>query len=212
MRKLFATLAVSFAAAFGLSSAQAAVLTSGSTVVQPTIDLGSVGLTASPFGITQVGTDDQGDTIFIFAVSGGELDDSLAGTIEHDGVGVDLTNGMSVLSLRDFLIDTTTQTISAQVFLNDVFVAAAPIFEFNVSELVDITDLFALGSPTLSLTISSAAAGVLTDVFGAPDLTGAQFGLAATAPSSEVPLPAAAWFMATGIAAYAAKRRKAVKA
>ncbi len=190
---------------FGASMANAAAVTGGTTVVQPTIDLAGAGLAATPFGSTTVGTDGQGDTIFQFGISGGDLN-GLAGTIEHSGVGVDLTDQTSTLSLRNFVIDTTTQSIAGDVYVDGDFAANAGIFDFNVASLGSTDELFDLSDPMLSITISEAAGGVLNNVFGAENLAGAEFGLAATAPQV-VPLPGALLLFGSALAGLLVRKK-----
>ncbi len=190
---------------FGASVANAAAVGGGTTVVQPTIDLGAAGLRAAPFGSTTVGTDGQGDTIFQFGISGGDLD-GLAGTIEHSGVGVDLSSQSSTLSLRNFQIDTTTQSISGDVYVNDAFAANAGIFDFNVASLGSTDELFDLSDPMLSIRISDAAGGVINDVFGVSGLAGAEFGLAATQPQV-VPLPGALFLFGSALAGLVVRKK-----
>ncbi|WP_428407862.1 hypothetical protein [Hyphococcus sp.] len=174
----------------------AAPLTGGVTVVQPTADLGALGLSASPLGDASINS----NGFFEFPITGGDLD-GLAGGIEHDNSGVSLTNGTDVLDLENFLIDTTTQQIFGDVSLNSAFVANAPIFSFNVAQLSSIDSLFDLSNPSLELLFTATAAGVLFDVYGASGLEGAVFGLAATAPEiGEVPIPAAFGLFAAGAA------------
>lgn len=190
---------------FGASMANAAALNGGTTVVQPTINLGGAGLEAAPFGSTTIGTDGQGDTIFQFGISGGDLD-GLAGTIEHDGVGVDLSNQTDTLSLRNFVINTVDQVISGDVFVNGAPVTNAGIFNFDVATLGSTDELFDLSDPMLSLTISDAAGGVINDVLGVSGLGGAQFGLAATQPQV-VPLPGALLLFGSAIAGLFARKK-----
>jgi hypothetical protein len=59
----------------------------------------------------------------------------------------------------------------------------------------------------IELNISADLAGALTAVFGAPNLTGVQFGLANTAPSA-VPLPASALLLLAGLGALGAARSR----
>ncbi len=189
----------------GTSMANAAAVNGGTTVVQPTIDLGGAGLAAAPFGSTTIGTDGQGDTIFQFGISGGDLE-GLAGTIEHNGVGVNLSNQTDTLSLRNFVINTESQIITGDVYVNGAFATNAGIFNFDVATLGSTDELFDLSDPMLSLTISDAAGGVVDDVLGVSGLGGAEFGVAATQPQV-VPLPGALLLFGSAIAGLFARKK-----
>ena len=162
----------------------AATIIGGNTAVRVTADVAGLGLTLGTFGSATINTTIPGVPRVFFPITGGTLDPStLAGSIQHTGSGVTFTAGSNSLLARDFVIDTIGQQLLGNVFLNGASVASnAPIFTFNLSGLsaAQITDL---SNPAIALLISSTAASVFTSVFGAPDLTGVQFGLAATAPA-----------------------------
>jgi hypothetical protein len=155
------------------------------TEVEVTAPLGALGLTPTPFGsATAVGA------IFTFPVTGGSVD-SLSGNalIEHAGSGVALTAGSQSAFVGNFLIDTAAglvfadgAALGAPGFLN------APIFSLGTG-----TEL-----PGVELIITSTLAGVLSAVFGAPDLTGATFGYARP-DVSVVPVPAAGLLLLSAI-------------
>ncbi|MAW82172.1 MAG: hypothetical protein CMI63_18195 [Parvularcula sp.] len=186
-----------------VTAANAAVLV-GQTVVEPTFDFDSAGLTPSLLG--DAGTTSEG--YLSFPITGGNLG---AGLIEHENSGVRLTAGSVFVDLENFLIDISDPangTISADVSASTgAMVADAPVFSFD---LTSVSDPFDLSNPTIELLFTAAASSLLNSVFnlGDPDaLTGARFGFAATAPS-EVPLPAAAWLFLAGAGALGMSRRK----
>ena len=196
------------ASATAFASAIAAPVVGGATVVNPTADLGSI--QASTLGSATVNS----NGFLEFPVTGGNLN-GLAGTIEHENSGVSLTDGLSVLDLENFLIDTTTQEILADVTIDGVFVTNTAIFSFDVTRLPDINDLFDLDNPSLELRFTMATVGVLENVFGAMGFDNAVFGLAATAPIvSDVPIPAAFVLFIAGAAGlgFAGRKKTAASA
>jgi len=173
----FRIAAATAALAFATPSIAATVI-GGSTVVNPTANLSGLGLT---LGLT--GTATLGGSGVNFPITGGTLDPmTLAGQILHEGSGVRFSLGATNLDVGNFIIDTVNSQILGDVALNGALLASdAQIFTFSLAGLTpaQITDL---ANPSIALLISPTAAGALTQVFDAPNLTGAQFGLAATAP------------------------------
>lgn len=169
----------------------------GETTVTVTADLAGLGLSGAPFGTASVEVID-GLPVFGFPITGGSLDET-TGTalIEHDGSGVTLaalSDPTVDVTVGNFLIDTEDATISGDVIGGPEDLA---LFEFGT---IDETGI--------QLLIAEDLAGALTDVFGAPDLEGAEFGLATTGPQV-VPLPAAGWLLATVVAGLGLMRRRA---
>ena len=181
------------AVAFALAPVlvHAAPITGGDTVVQVTADLAGFGLTPSLTGTATAKS--TSPLVVDFPITGGALDRKLAGGILHVGSGVRLNRGGDVFTLSNFTIDTIKQTIFANLGFNDTFFAQqAPVFSFNLAS-VSVAQLTDLTSSMLALDFTSTAAKALETSFGLNvDLTGAQFGLAATAPKlGTVPEPAA---------------------
>ena len=211
MTSLFSVKGVlAFAALFlaAPTTAAAAPVIGGATVVNVTANLDGLGLSGAPLN----GAFINANGFFEFPVTGGALN-GLAGTIEHDNSGVSLTSGATVLELENFVIDTVNQQILGDVTLNSVFVANAPLFSFDLAALASTDALFDLANPTLELLFTATAADVLLDNFGADGLEGAVFGLAATAPTA-VPVPAAFVLFAAGAGAigWAGRRRRSQRA
>lgn len=194
------------ALAFAPGSSQAATLVGGATRVQVTADLAALGLTPGVLGTASIVS---GSPLTVaFPITGGSLSGSLAGFILHEGSGVSLTAGSNTLALTNFIIDTVGQRILGDAALNGTSLATdLPIFTFSLASVTP-AELTNLSAPALSLLISSQAAGALTTVFGAPDLTGAQFGLAATAPTTAVPEPASWALLIIGFGLVGAAHRR----
>ena len=144
-----------------------------------------------------------------FPITGGDLDDALAGRILHEGSGVSLQAGGITLALENFIIDTTDQLILGDASLDGTLLAEdLALFSFDLST-VTVAALVDLADPALTLSLTAGAAGALTSVFGAPDLTGAPFGLAATAPAfADVPEPGALMLFGLGVVGLAAGQRR----
>lgn len=175
------------------SPAQSAILplVGVATDVEVTADLAGLGLTPAPFGsATATGA------IFTFPVTGGTLDSiSGAALIEHNGSGVALTAGAISAFIGNFLIDTSAATVFGDgAVLGGAGFLGAPLFTFGDGSAL----------PGIELLITGTLAGVLSGVFGAPDLTGATFGYARP-DLAAVPIPAAGWLLLTGLGALGAR-------
>lgn len=212
---LFSKLITLAAAAFIAlpTAASAAELVGGETRVQVTADLAALGLTP---GITGTASIVSGSPLTVsFPVTGGALDPALSGFILHEGSGVSLTAGSNTLTLGNFIIDTVSSRILGDAALNGAALADdLPLFTFDLTTVTpaQLTDL---NSPALVLSFTAGAAGALTQVFGAPNLTGAEFGRAATAPVAAVPEPSTWAMMIFGFALIgtaASRQRRRVSA
>jgi hypothetical protein len=163
----------------GAASHAATILPTENTTVLVTAPLAALGLGGAPTGSATVTT--TGDfPLFSFGITGGSVDKSGNALIEHDGSGVKLfalANPSVSASVGNFLVNTLAGTVSGIV--NG---AGPSVVLFNFSEVTP---------KGIALNISSTLAGALKGVFGAPDLTGARFGFANTAPQvAPVPIPA----------------------
>ena len=192
---------------FAPVAAHAVPLGGGTTAVRVTADLAGLGLTP---GLTGTATADTslGFTRIFFPVTGGDLNfNTLAGQIRHDGSGITLTSGATVVGLGNFVIDTQASQLLADVTLNgSAFASAAPILSFSLAGLIP-AQITNLASPAISLRFTQTGANALTAAFGAPNLTGAEFGLAATAPVA-VPEPASWAMLILGFAAIGSAIRR----
>jgi hypothetical protein len=192
MKKLLFSAALAAAALLGATAHASTIgVGGGNTDITVTADLAGLGLTPTLDGTATANADGS----FRFPITGGSTDGTNA-IIRHDGSGVTLTAGSTSASIGDFIIDTKFKNVTGTLFG-----AGSGIEFFTFGETVDPRGV--------ELLISSTLAGALTDVFGAGDLSGAQFGFAAPDPQV-VPLPAGAVLLLTGIGALALRgRRKA---
>ena len=184
------------------TAASAAPITGGETTVEVTAPLDVLGLGGAPFGSAT--TD---GAVFTFPITGGEADDDGA-VIEHEGSGVTLfalADEAIAATVGNFVIDTAEAGV-----LGDVIGGAEDLTLFDFGEA---------GETGIPLLITTTLAGALTEVFGADDLTGAEFGLANTAPvvddagtpptgPAPIPLPAAFPLLAAGLLGLGAVARR----
>jgi len=148
----------------------------GSTIV--TIDNGTLG------AIVGLGLTPSAIKPGVIAANGGvvtatfPITDMENGVIKHGG-GIALTSADGTkLSLTRYTI--SGATLTARAALNGKRLGRIPLFDLTSVKI------FTSGScaVTADLRFTSAAAGALTAVFGAPDLTGVRFGSACVAPQA----------------------------
>ncbi len=176
-----------------LSPAQAApvALVGNETTVTVTAPLGALGLSGAAFGTASVSLVD-GLPAFSFPITGGTIDAATGGAlIEHNGSGVTLTGAGATATVGNFLIDTLGTTV-----FGDLIDAATG------TSVASGLALFGFGTetarPGVQLLITSTLAGALSGTFGAPDLTGAEFGYAVP-DIAAVPVPAAGLLLLGGL-------------
>ncbi|HSN05729.1 MAG TPA: hypothetical protein VLV82_00145 [Candidatus Angelobacter sp.] len=96
--------------------------------------------------------------------------------VRHVG-GLSLTDSMGrQLALTNYRIDLSRGVLTAQAAVNGADVGRVDLFDLGAAPEQDGC------AATAELTLDAQAAGALTMVFGAPDLTGADFGTACVAP------------------------------
>ena len=94
-----------------------------------------------------------------------------AGFITHSG-GLSLTDGETSLALTSYTINTRAGKLFASAAVDGAGVGRIPLFDVELGAGTASCDAKA------DLTLTSAAADVLTALYGAPDLTGAPIGSA----------------------------------
>lgn len=172
--------------------------------------LGSAGISVGGLGSAVIGLDLAGRAEALFPITGGDLT-GLAGTIEHDGSGLSLSGNGTTVSLENFLIDTLALQLFGDVSVNGGSVGNLPLFDIAVcTSLVGTADQCIDGDGSIlldgfKLSLTQGAAGALTEVFGLPDLTGAQIGVARI-DVSFVPEPGTAMLLGLGLAVAASRR------
>jgi len=195
-RNILGGLALAISASVVSQSASAAVVplrATGETTVEVTADLAGLGLSGAPYLDATVDASGP-NPVFAFPITGGTLDPGTgAAMTEHDNSGVTLSAGSTSATVGNFVVDTAGATVDGDI----------------IGGATDIT-FFTFGTPTgsgIPLLISDPLATTLTGVFGAPDLEGAEFGIANTSPTP-VPLPAGLPLLAMALGSLVLVRRK----
>jgi hypothetical protein len=163
-------------------------------------------------GVTGAATVVSGDPLIVnLPISGGFLDASLAGTIEHDGVGLLLTDGVVVVEAGNFVIDTTQSLLFGDVLVDGAPLASGfALFSLDLAT-VTVPQLTDLANPALALRITPDLAGAIDTLFGVGGLQGVQFGRAATAPVAGIIPEPGTWAMLIagfGLVGAAMRRRR----
>jgi len=118
---------------------------------------------------------------------------TFAGTILHKGSGLSLSSTTTALNLTNFIIDTTALKLLGDVDSGALSLLDVPLFDIGIG--IGGTP----GSP-FTLAVTAQAAGALTALFGAPNLTGLMVGTANTVPiTTAVPEPATVAAMLAGL-------------
>ena len=177
------------------SPALATPITGGTTSV--TLDSGFVSLVTGA-GITPaaVAPGTLVGATATFPITGG---DTSTGLIAHSG-GLSFAKGAQSAIIENFLINLNSMSLSGDVIAN----GGTPTMGIA---------LFNIGAGN-ELTINSALAGGLSAVFGVPNLTGANVGIATVSPvtAAAVPEPAALGLLFLGMVLGAAAVRRATRA
>jgi hypothetical protein len=130
--------------------------------------LQSFGISIAPLGSATVDASGA-DPVATFNITGGtESAGGGADVILHQGSGLELSDGVSTIDLSDFRIDTANLVVVANVTVDDTAAGNLPVFDLG---------------PGGALTLTDAAANVVSDTFAAPDITSSEIiGLASPMP------------------------------
>lgn len=155
-----------------VSGARATPVTGGATTVTLTDDFLDLGVTFSALGAATLAPPD-----VTFPITGGDADETtLAGMIEHDGSGISVTDGTSVLNLENLLIDTIAGVIFADVSIDGSDQGQVPLFAIgpgleltlSIPARVAITSTFGLDTDDLDFTVGTASVNLEFDGDAAP--------------------------------------------
>lgn len=200
---LAAVVVSAFAAAAAPAYAQSLPIVGGTTSVSlvsaPT--LSAAGLSVGGLGSAQLSPGSDGIPLAYFPVTGGTLNTAtFAGTIQHAGSGLSLSTAAATVNLSNFVIDTGAGLLSGNVAVGGTALGVVPLFSLGSS---------GIATAPFSLSLTSAAAGALSSVFGIPNLTGALIGNANTIPiTAAVPEPATYLSLAAGLGLLALTLRR----
>jgi len=130
--------------------------------------LESLGISVAPLGSATIDASDP-DPMAKFGITGGtESAGGDADVILHQGSGLELFNGTSTIDLTDFRIDTANLVVRANVTVDGTAAGNLAVFDLG---------------PSGALTLTDAAANVVSDTFAAPDITSSvTIGLATPMP------------------------------
>lgn len=191
--------------AFAFGTAHAAPVTGGTTVVDVDIDVDiDTDITINAIDGATVGD----DGLLNFGITGGDFDAAgLTGELFHAG-GFEIV-AVQAISITNLVIDVAQSTVFADVNAGGVVTAGVAAFTFDLTELDDLTDLFDVSDPSLSIFATAEFSAIFVAIF-AFGIEGVQMGHVATNPVVDgdvIPLPGAAVLFGTVMAGAAARRK-----
>jgi hypothetical protein len=122
-------------------------------------------LTDNGVAVAPVGTAKAGVSGVSFPITWGKVaTDTLAGRIAHRG-GLSLTAGDTTVTLRRFVIDTTSGKLSGVVFVGDQRVGRIPLFTIDAGNVQTVLVKRFLRATDVQLSLTGQAAAALNDTF-----------------------------------------------
>jgi hypothetical protein len=130
--------------------------------------LQSLGINVAPLGSATIDVSGP-EPVANFDITGGtDSGGGDADVIVHQGSGLELSNARGTIDLTDFRIDTANLVVRANVTVDGTAAGNLPVFDLG---------------PGGALTLTDAAANVVSDTFAAPDITSSvTIGLATPMP------------------------------
>jgi hypothetical protein len=118
--------------------------------------LESLGISVAPLGSATIDASGP-DPMAKFGITGGtESGGGDADVIVHQGSGLELSNGRGTIDLTDFRLDTANLVVRGNVTVDGTAAGNLAVFDLG---------------PGGALTLTDAAANVVSDTFAAPDIT-----------------------------------------
>jgi hypothetical protein len=185
---------VATASLLAVGQAQALPVTGGTTAVKLTSapTLTGAGVTVSGLGTASLSPGSDGLPVAYFPITGGDINTStFAGTIAHNGSGLRLSTSTGTINLTNFLINTSTLSLTGNVAFGTTSLSNVPLFDLSFGTVPVFP---------FNLKLTATAAGALSTVLGVPNLTGATIGIANTLPiTAAVPEVSTYLSMAAGL-------------
>jgi hypothetical protein len=194
MKRSILTAAVAVGSVLAFGPAQALPVVGGTTAVKLTSapTLTGAGVTVSGLGTATLSPGSDSLPIAYFPITGGDINTStFAGTIAHNGSGLRLSTSTGTINLMNFLINTSTLSLTGSVAFGTTLLSNVPLFDLSFGTVPVFP---------FNLKLTATAAGALSTVLGVPNLTGATIGIANTLPiTSAVPDVATTSSMLAGL-------------
>lgn len=123
-------------------------------------------LTDNGVAVAPIGRAKAGASGISFPITRGKVATAtLAGKIGHRG-GLSLTAGKTTVSLKRFVIDTTTGKLSGVVYVGDKRIGRAPLFNIDAGTAQTVLTKRFLRVTDVQLSLTSEAAALLNDTYG----------------------------------------------
>ena len=193
-------LLLAVSASFVAVTAQAAPILPGNTTnvtLTAAPVLASLGVSVSGLGTATI-SGPATAPVASFPITGGQVNTDGTAQIQHNGSGLQFSASATTFALTNFLVDTATKLVSANVAVNGSALAPTQIGVFDIG-------------PNLGLSLTAAAAGALNSTFKVTAFSaGLAIGSATTNPivgAAAVPEPGSVALLGAGVAAFFLFRR-----